>query len=425
MFLLAAFPSISASAQKIEIPDTSGASAVYFYNITYDNVIVSENIHSSLNSSTSAKVTMGLIACEKLAERTGETITVTEEMLSNVSGTKMNLKVGEEIKILDLLYGAICGSYNDAAYVIAHTVSGSTEDFVSLMNSRVKELGTSGTLYTNPIGYPDNDAMVTTASDVSKIALAASKNALYMTVSSAYKHEMGRTNMSDARTFYNRNYLICSASTSEYYTPECRGMNAGYTGERGGWSVVTLAQDEGVEYLCVILGGKESEDGSEVYAYSIASALINEACKKYNLEELRGEGHEVGMTSIELTGIATNDAAYITAAPLYAYIPKGTDESELQYEVIFDNEKIVAPIEAGTKIGVLKVLYDGDTVGKCDLILRDGYEKNPLAEGIQAISDYTSGRAFTVTLISFAVALPISLYVARRKSRKYDGRIKR
>ena len=169
--------------------------------------------------------------------------------------------LAETIKIKDLLYGAICGSYNDAGYAIASICSGSSVGFVSAMNERAKALGALSTNYTNPLGYPDNDAMKTTLSDTLKIASAASENSLYMEICSAKKHEISETNLSGARTVYNRNYLVSSRSTQAYYNPVCSGMNAGISGEAGGWSVITLAHDDGADYICIILGGEESEDG--------------------------------------------------------------------------------------------------------------------------------------------------------------------
>ena len=246
---------LSASAKDEESPPrVENASAACIYDKTHNKMLVNENPELVLNTSTSAKVMTGLIACKMLGERLDETVTVTAEMLRGTSGYSMRLKEGEKIKINDLLYGAICGSYNDAAYVLANVCAGNAQGFVSLMNEKARELGAESTAYTNPLGYPDNSAMVTTLSDTLKIALAASDNELYMEISSAKKHEIGKTNVSDARTVYNRNYLISSRSTQAYYNDKCAGMNAGISGDAGGWIIVTLDHDDGADYICIVLG---------------------------------------------------------------------------------------------------------------------------------------------------------------------------
>ena len=170
---------LSASAKDEESPPrVENASAACLYDKTHNKMLVNENPELVLNTSTSAKVMTGLIACKMLGERLDETVTVTAEMLRGTSGYSMRLKEGEKIKINDLLYGAICGSYNDAAYVLANVCAGNAQGFVSLMNEKARELGAESTAYTNPLGYPDNSAMVTTLSDTLKIALAASDNEL-------------------------------------------------------------------------------------------------------------------------------------------------------------------------------------------------------------------------------------------------------
>ena len=161
-------------------PSVSWVESVCLYDKTHEKTIVSENADKTVNTSTSAKIITGLIACEMLEENLDEYFTVEKQMLNLVSGHSMKLKDGEKIKIRDLLYGAICGSYNDAAYVLAYACAGSIDDFVSLMNRKAIDLGASSTNYTNPIGYPDHSAMVTTANDTLRIALAASENQLYM-----------------------------------------------------------------------------------------------------------------------------------------------------------------------------------------------------------------------------------------------------
>jgi beta-lactamase class A len=114
--------------------ETDGKSACV-YDVTHSQFIYKKNADEVLNTSTSAKIMMGLIACEQLADRLNEKITVTEKMISGVGGYSMKLKVGETVTVKDLLYGAICASYNDAAYVLASVCGGSADGFVERRQS--------------------------------------------------------------------------------------------------------------------------------------------------------------------------------------------------------------------------------------------------------------------------------------------------
>ncbi|MBR3687312.1 MAG: D-alanyl-D-alanine carboxypeptidase [Clostridia bacterium] len=407
-------------AAAVESPEVNGGEAVVLYDKTHKRYIVEENGFAMLNTSTSAKIMMGLIACETLSDRLDQTVTITEEMISGASGYSMSLKVGEKIKIEDLLYGAICGSYNDAAYALAHICGGT--GFVDMMNDRALELGAKNTTYVNPIGYPDSSSMITTAYDTLKIALAASDNELYMNICSAVRHTVAQTNKSTERTIYNRNYLVCSATNGSYYNAKCKGLNAGYSGEAGGWSIVTLIEDDGAEYICVLLGGKENADGSEVYAYDSVNTLANWVCKTYNDYTIFPAGAQVGTTDIGLVGVTTNDAPYIAADDLTVYVPAGC---EVSYHVEIDKD-LKAPIAEGTVIGKVIATADGDKVGEVDLLLKNSYEANSIMVVIDKIGSYTMSRAFVATIICFVVLLAAVLiyrYVNRYNSHgKYTRR---
>ena len=401
-------------------PEISDGRAYCLYDKTHNKMLVSFNENEQMNTSTSAKVMMGLVACERLSDRLEETVTVSDEMLAGASGYSMKLKAGEQIKIIDLLYGAICGSYNDAAYVLANVCAESTQDFVDMMNEKAKELGALSTTYTNPLGYPDNVAMVTTLADTLSIAIAASENELYMEICSAKKHEIESNNASSSRTVYNRNNLVSSRSTQAYYNPSCFGMNAGISGDVGGWSIVTLARDDGAEYICIVLGGTENEDGTEIYAYETVNKLVNWACETYNDYKIFESGQILGQAEVSMTALGSEKINYCTADELYVYIPDHSHPS-LNYTVEFISDKLEAPIKSGEKIGVATIYCNGERVGECDVVLTEDCEANGVMKLIADLGDYTKSRAFIATLVFLVIVLPIALIIKSRRSIKRRG----
>jgi D-alanyl-D-alanine carboxypeptidase len=405
-------------------PKAEKCRAACLYDKTHNKVLVMENGDVALNTSTSAKVMMGYLACEILAHRLDETVTITEKMLAGTSGYSMSLKDGENLKVIDLLYGAICGSYNDAGYVIANLCADSSQDFVALMNERAKKLGATSTSYVNPLGYPDNAAMTTTLSDTLKIAIAASDNELYMEICSAKKHEIAATNMSSARTVYNRNYLLSSRSTQAYYNPICSGLNAGISGEAGGWSIITLAHDDGADYICIVLGGEESEDGSEIYAYNTVNKLVNWASKTYNSHKVFTKGQILGKAEIGMTALGSEKIDCAAADDLSVYIPDGY-HPKISYKIRYASDKLVAPLKAGEIIGTAAVYCDGELVGECDVALTEECQVNSVMKVIAVIGDYTKSRAFIATLVCFAILLPAVLIFKNRGARGRGKRTRR
>ena len=412
--ILSSFFALSASAAPTP-PDTDNCAAVCLYDKTHGKTVVMENGDKLLNTSTSAKVMLGLLACEILADRLDDTVVLNERMLSGSSGYSMGLKSGEKIKTIDLLYGAVCGSYNDAAYAVASLCAENSASFVDMMNEKAAALGASSTCYTNPLGYPDNDAMVSTLSDTLKIAIAASENELYMQICSAKSYTVSATNFNSERTIYNRNRLLYTPSNADfaYFNPACLGMNAGNSGDAGGWSVITLAQDDGADYICIILGGRESDKG-EIFAYKAANTLIDWACETYNTFNLFKPGDVLGKVSVSMTSLGDEEVDFIAADALDVYIPNGSwDEIEVRVEYV--SNKIEAPIKKGDKIGVATAYQNGEMIGSCDLLLSKDCEANLFMKTVDAIGRYTKSRAFIASAAFVAVVLPIAIIISKRR----------
>ena len=75
-----------------------------------------------------------------------------------VSGNSaMFLTPKQRPKVSELLSGLIVVSGNDAALTLAEGISGSEENFATLMNERARDLKLKNTVLTNPTGLPDPD----------------------------------------------------------------------------------------------------------------------------------------------------------------------------------------------------------------------------------------------------------------------------
>jgi serine-type D-Ala-D-Ala carboxypeptidase (penicillin-binding protein 5/6) len=89
-----------------------------------------------------------------------------------VRSIKPRLRPDEEMTVSDLLHLALMKSINSAAVALAEATAGSEKDFVTLMNSKAKEIGTNNTLFANASGLPKG-IQYTTASDLALILKAA------------------------------------------------------------------------------------------------------------------------------------------------------------------------------------------------------------------------------------------------------------
>jgi D-alanyl-D-alanine carboxypeptidase len=92
------------------------------------------------------------------------------EAAASVPPTKLGLKEGSEIALIDAIKALITKSANDMAVAIAEHIAGSEEKFANLMTQRARQIGMTATTFKNAHGLP-NDAQVTTARDMVTLGL--------------------------------------------------------------------------------------------------------------------------------------------------------------------------------------------------------------------------------------------------------------
>lgn len=108
-----------------------------------------------------------------------KTVKVPSE-INKVYGSSVYLKADQEIKILDLLYGLMLRSGNDAAITLAVSVSKNVNSFVDLMDKKADELGLEGTYFKNPHGLDEqDDGNISTAYDIAILYSYCLKNELF------------------------------------------------------------------------------------------------------------------------------------------------------------------------------------------------------------------------------------------------------
>ena len=394
-----------------DAPTSEQVESVYLVNLENDLVLYQKNTDAARYPSSTVKITAGLIACRALETRLDETVELTSAMLAGSQGRQLYLRVGEVVRIRDLLYAAICGGYNDAMLALAFCAYGSTSAFVDAMNAEAARVGAESTHYTNPTGLHD-EAMATTLSDTVRLAREAVKMPLYMEISSAPSYEIPATNLSDARYFSNRNALVNNTNRS-YYNGYCHGLNAGYTDE-GGWCVVSLWERNGASNLCILMGGSATEYDSTVPAYAYANRLFEWAYDTFAYRTVIKGGQAFDTVKVGLTGTSKSKTDLLAASELSLYLPRALDDSRLLISHRLHQEEVTAPVFAGQEIGVISVSVTNQNgtesiVGTVPLTVKDTFEINPFLEQMATFRSYLKSRAFIATAISFIVLLLLYL----------------
>lgn len=387
------------SVNALEEPAVTNTASAYLYNFENEKAVYKLNADEKVFPTSTVKLMTGIVVLETLGERLDETVTVTAEMMSYVSGNKIGLKTGETVKIRDMLGAMLVNGANDAAYVLALTAADSLEDFVLLMNKKANELGAHNTHYTNPTGMHD-DAMVTTAYDTAMIAIYAYELEQFMDFAALLRYTLEETNMRSATTVYNRNCLLSLYYDTNYYYKMARGMNAGSTFE-GGYSVVTTATDGELTYLAVVLGS-EKVDGT-IYSYVNATNLLEWAFESFvYLNVLAPEQIMCEIPVTLATGV--DHVTLVASDSLTVYLPADTDiEKEITYSCTTNFEQLQAPVKKGDLAGRITVLYNGEPIGTSDLISTADIERSDMLYGLHKISEFSKSKFFIATIVCIVV----------------------
>ncbi len=404
----ALFPVLSAHA--IEAPPPDGeVGHVLLVNLENNLTLFEKSADTPVYPSSSVKIMTGLLVCRSLSDRLDEQVTVTAAMLAGAEGRRMvpPLADGEVLTVRDLLYAAVCGGYNDAAQVVACLTAGSVAAFVENMNKEAARLDATSTRYTNVTGLHD-PAMATSVRDVSLIAREAYRDKLFMEISSTRTYSIPPTNVSDSRSFTNRNALI-SDSSLNYYNGYCRGMNAGMTDE-GGWCVVTVCERGGAANLCVVMGGQDVGSGELIPAYVYTNRLLAWANRSYTYCTVLTPREVLDTLPVAMTGVSKSKADITPATELKVYLPADADVAEgLHFATEIHGGALSAPLSAGDVVGTVTVTYEGRVVGRADLTVTENFAENGFLAGLMGFRAYLTSRPCFITVVLFLLLLAVYL----------------
>lgn len=407
------------SAFEVKCDNSEYADAIYFYSYDAKTVLYSKNEKKIIYPASTVKIMTGLIACEKLENKLSESVTITEEMLEHHGGTSMGLKVGMTLTIQDIIYGAICGSSNDAAQALAVICSGSIDKFVSEMNRYATELNMTSTVYKNPTGLDESGAQ-TTVYDVAILSKAAAKNSLYMTVSSAKNYNYKKDG-NDA-IIYNRNALISHFTATQYLNEYASGLNAGST-DKGGYVVSTILKANGTSYLCIVMGAKN--DDGDIYSYKIANDLTNKAISTFGNVKISSKNEKITTLPIDCA-LSTDkeiSVSCVTEDDVYAFIPKNIDlKKKLEYRVYFHDTELIAPINEGDVLGGINIYLDGVLIGSTRIISATTLEGNDFLIFMKNMKSFLISRYFLIFIFIAIPSLAAFLYINYMKNRRKNVR---
>ena len=157
------------------------------FDIENQKILYSERANERLYPASTTKIMTAYLALKY--GNLDDYITVSANAIDVPSDSSTaHLQKGDVLSLKDLLYGLMLPSGNDSAIAIAEHISGSTEDFVELMNSEAALLGATNTNFVNPHGY-QNKEHYTTAYDLYLIFNECIKNETFLQIIASSSYE--------------------------------------------------------------------------------------------------------------------------------------------------------------------------------------------------------------------------------------------
>lgn len=298
-----------------------------------------------------------------------QTCTVSEEAVTFYEDdvTNIDLRVGEELSLRDLLYATLVKSANDAANVVAESIGGSINAFVDLMNQRAAELGCTNTHFTNANGL-HNDNHYSTARDMAILAMEAMKSSTFREMVATTSYTIPATNIMRSRSFSTSNQLMVpstSESTNKYYFPEAIGIKTGSL-STAGYCFVGAAERDGVELISVVLyTGKRARwaDTIKLMNYGFSQYVSVTPIDLYNMNPITVQTmnfslEDTNMGKLPLTCVSTGGTATIVATPEEVEVMANNLQSTVLIEYTRD---FYAPISAGEVVGTMTYLTEDGT----------------------------------------------------------------
>lgn len=282
-----------------------------------------------------------------------ETAIASSKALSNIPPAYVvtPLYVGEEMRVEDLLYALMLKSANDAAYVLAEHVGGSTEGFAEMMNKKAEEIGCKNSHFVNPNGIHD-DNHYTTAYDMYLISKYAMKNEEFVKIVSTYKYTLPKTNKYKAEDRIMENTNAFVNPDNKYYNENIKGIKTGTTTQAGN-CLITSSSKDGMDFINVVLGAKTSDS-----KFSETEKMVEYEFGNYEYVKLYNKNDTIQTIEVDKATKDTKLLNLIISDDIIALLEKASKDGKIEPTITL-NENITAPIVQGQELGKISLNIDG------------------------------------------------------------------
>lgn len=315
-----------------------------------------------------------------------EEITTISSKAAGTGGSRLGLHKNDKISIINLLYGLLLCSGNDAAVALAEFTSGSVENFSILMNNKATELGLTSTHFVTPHGL-DNEEHYTTAYELALLTDYALKNKTFSNIVGTKSHTIQINN--SYKTLSNTNELL--GNFEGVY-----GVKTGFT-NGANRCLVTAIKRGNMDIICIVLGADTKKDRTKD-----SIKLIEYAYKNFELVNVK----EKINTEFENWKLCNSSSFYVSKGKTnnleialedlpYDFLPVNSNQIDNVSIYIYCNTNLAAPLLSNTSIGYISLSINGNNLINLNIYNVNNIEKNNCLDFFNnMIKNYTSNIEF-------------------------------
>ena len=277
-------------------------------------------------------------------------------------GSKMFIREGTQVDLMDLLRGVVIQSGNDASIALAEFIAGDEASFAQMMNEQAEKLGMLNSNFLNSTGLPD-EGHYSSARDMALLTKDMIKR--FPEHYQLYSERSFKFNNIEQP---NRNRLL-------RYDRSVDGVKTGYT-KAAGYCLVASAERNGMRLISVVMGAEN--DDSRVRE---SQKLLTYGFRNFETSTIYEESEIVKSAPLfygveEVISLGVPENVSVT-------IPRGSYEKlEAQIKV----PKIIeAPVRKGDVLGELLLMMDEEAIYRTSVISLENYEQ---AGFFSRFSDY-------------------------------------
>ena len=356
VLLACALAPLASSADTVPPPPQLAAKSWVLMDAASGSVLVDHQGNTRLPPASLTKLMTSHVAALELQRgriKESDLVAISEKAW-RMGGSKMFVKVGDQVAVGDLLRGIIVQSGNDASIALAEHLAGGEDTFAALMNLEAKRLGLADTHFVNATGWPA-EGHHSSALDMAKLA-----RAIVIEDPEHYAMYAEKEFVWSGIKQPNRNLLL-------WRDPTVDGLKTGHT-EEAGYCLVASSKRDGQRLIAAVFG-----TDSEVVRATETTKLLAYGFNFFDSKTFFKTGETVQTVDV-WKGVARTVKAGV-AADFTAALPKRTS-GEYQTRVVLATADLVAPVAAGAPLGRIELVSgDGKIVAQTPLVALEAVEE--------------------------------------------------